>query len=333
MNLVIGSAFHANIGKRLVKSPMGAIYPGLLRAGLYFLYLAIVAIFSPEKMPSPAQSARTPFWPAFWALVRDLLVPFLLIFSVLGTIIAGIATPTESAAIGAAGALLLALVSGGLNWGTLRQSLYDTTKTTAMIVFVMIGATIFSLVFRQLGGDRMIAGLFNIEESNPYLILFIIMLLIFILGFFLDWVEITLVVGPDCRADRCSARFRASVRPSDDLVCDRPRRQPPDIFPYAALWICTLLPPRGRTGSAAKIEKPWRSAKAKPVRWLSSVSGTAGRSAWIMARKARSSGQDRPILRRATAAVSFSTCTLMIASPVRMISSAQSAFAASAEAR
>lgn len=176
---------------------MGAIYPGLLLAGLYFLYLFAVAIFAPHKMPAPPRAEDGPsIGVAIWSLMRDLLAPLLLILSVLGTIIAGVATPTESAAIGAAGATLLAFLSGGLNGRALRAAVYDTAKTTAMIVFVMIGASIFSVVFRRLGGDQMMIDMFNIEESNPYFVLFIIMALIFVLGCFLDWVEITLVVVP-----------------------------------------------------------------------------------------------------------------------------------------
>ncbi len=192
MLIILGDQLRLSVGDLF----MGAIYPGLLLAGLYFLYLLGVAIISPHKMPAPDQVEPIAFGQVLLSLVRDLLAPMLLILSVLGTIIAGLATPTESAAIGAAGALLLALVSGGLTWRTLKQSLYDSTKTTAMIVFVMIGATIFSLVFRQLGGDAMIEDLFITEERNPYTILLVIMSIIFILGFFLDWVEITLVVVP-----------------------------------------------------------------------------------------------------------------------------------------
>ncbi|MBL0937086.1 MAG: TRAP transporter large permease subunit [Rhizobiaceae bacterium] len=129
-------------------------------------------------------------------LARDLLAPVLLIAAVLGTIIAGIATPTEAAAIGAAGALFLALISGRLDFATLRTSLRDTTKTTAMIIFVMIGATIFSVIFRRLGGDEMVIHAFDALGTGPYFVLFVIMALVFILGFFLDWVEIALVVVP-----------------------------------------------------------------------------------------------------------------------------------------
>ncbi|MHC5655001.1 TRAP transporter large permease [Stappia sp. ICDLI1TA098] len=192
MLIILGDQMRLSVGDLF----MGAIYPGLLLSGLYFLYLLSIAIFAPHRMPPPARREAVPIGQALWSLVRDLLAPMLLILSVLGTIITGIATPTESAAIGAAGALVLAFVSGGLNFRALRDSLHDTCKTTAMIVFVMIGASIFSVVFRRLGGDGMIIDFFDIHESNPYFVLFIVMALIFVLGFFLDWVEITLVVVP-----------------------------------------------------------------------------------------------------------------------------------------
>jgi len=193
MLIILGDQLRISVGDLF----MGAIMPGLLLGGLYTLFLVAVAVISPQKMPAPGQRAPGPgFWPALWALIRDLLAPVVLILSVLGTIVAGIATPTESAAIGAAGALLLALLSRRLTLRALSEALRDTTRTTAMIVFVMIGATVFSLVFRRLGGDAMIAELFQIDQRNPWVVLLVIMALIFVLGFFLEWVEITLVVVP-----------------------------------------------------------------------------------------------------------------------------------------
>jgi tripartite ATP-independent transporter DctM subunit len=169
---------------------------GLLLAALYVLYLIAVAIFQPHRMPPAEHVQASGRRAALAGLARDLLAPVLQIASVLGTIIAGIATPTEAAAIGAAGAMLLALLSGNLNLGTLRTALRDTTKTTAMIVFVMIGATIFSVIFRRLGGDQMVIHAFDALGTGPYVVLFAIMALVFLLGFFLDWVEIALVVVP-----------------------------------------------------------------------------------------------------------------------------------------
>ena len=114
----------------------------------------------------------------------------------MGTIIAGSGTPPGGAAIRAAVALLLALFSGNLTFATLRAATRDTTKTTAMIIFVMIGATIFSVIFRRLGGDEMVIHAFDALGTGPYFVLFVIMVLVFVLGFFLDWVEISLVVVP-----------------------------------------------------------------------------------------------------------------------------------------
>ncbi len=193
MLIILGDQLRISVGDLF----MGAIGPGLMLGGLYTLFLIGVAIFAPQKMPAPGRSLESPgFWPVLWALLRDLVAPVLLILTVLGSIIAGLATPTESAAIGAAGSLLLALLSRRLRLRVLAEALRDTTRTTAMIVFVMIGATIFSVVFRRLGGDAMIMELFQLEDRNPMMVMLFIMAIIFLLGFFLEWVEITLVVVP-----------------------------------------------------------------------------------------------------------------------------------------
>ncbi|WP_187969073.1 TRAP transporter large permease [Aquibium microcysteis] len=192
MLIVLGDQLRISVGDLFV----GAIGPGLLLAALYVLYLIAVAVFQPHRMPPAEHVHAQSRMAAMTGLARDLLAPILLIASVLGTIITGIATPTEAAAIGAAGAMLLALLSGNLNFDTLRTALRDTTKTTAMIVFVMIGATIFSVIFRRLGGDQMVIHAFDALGTGPYVVLFAIMALVFLLGFFLDWVEIALVVVP-----------------------------------------------------------------------------------------------------------------------------------------
>jgi tripartite ATP-independent transporter DctM subunit len=192
MLIVLGDQLRISVGDLF----MGAIGPGLMLAGLYFVYLIAIAFFQPYRMPAGEPERAASRGAAAIQLARDLLAPVLLIAAVLGTIIAGIATPTEAAAIGAAGALLLALISRRLDFATLRTSLRDTTKTTAMIIFVMIGATIFSVIFRRLGGDEMVIHAFDALGTGPYFVLFVIMALVFILGFFLDWVEIALVVVP-----------------------------------------------------------------------------------------------------------------------------------------
>lgn len=192
MLIILGDQLRVPVGDLFI----GAIGPGLMLAGLYLLYLIAVAIFQPHRMPPREKQAVESRSELVIGLLRDLLAPVLLIVCVLGSIIAGIATPTEAAAVGAAGALLLALLSRRLDFTTLRSSLGETTKTTAMIAFVMIGATIFSVVFRRLGGDDMVADAFGFAGDNPYVVLLTIMGLIFVIGFFLEWVEITLVVVP-----------------------------------------------------------------------------------------------------------------------------------------
>src|SRR3546814_5640328 len=139
-----------------------------------------------------------PIGQALVQLVRDLFAPMLLILLVLGSIIAGIATPTGAAALGAVGAFLLALASRQLTWRQFLDVLNETTRTTAMIMFVMIGATVFSVIFRKLGGDTMIPDQLGVDNAgtNPYRVMFLIMAFVFVLGMFLDWVEIHFIVIP-----------------------------------------------------------------------------------------------------------------------------------------
>ena len=194
MLVVLGDTLRISVGDLFA----GAMIPGLLLGGLYVLYLVLLAIFRPETMPPLPARERLPANQALLRLARDLLAPLLLILVVLGSIIAGIATPTEAAALGAVGAFLLALASRQLTWKQFLSVLNETTRTTAMIMFVMIGATIFSVIFRKLGGDTMIAEALGVNEAgtNPYWVMFVIMAFVFVLGMFLDWVEITFIVMP-----------------------------------------------------------------------------------------------------------------------------------------
>ena len=129
-------------------------------------------------------------------LLRDLAAPVLLIVSVLGSIMFGLATPTEAAGLGAAGAAGLAALSGRLNLRTLREVVHETSKTTAMVIFVLIGATCFSAVFKRLGGDLMIEEAIVGAGLGPGELVAALMALIFVLGFFLEWIEISFIVLP-----------------------------------------------------------------------------------------------------------------------------------------
>lgn len=194
MLVVLGDTMRISVGDLFA----GAMIPGLMLGGLYIVYLVFLAIFRPETMPPLPARDRLPLGEAAVRLARDLMAPMILILVVLGSIIAGIATPTEAAALGALGAFLLALASRQLTWKQFLSVLNETTRTTAMIMFVMIGATIFSVIFRKLGGDVMIADALGVDEAgtNPYWVMFVIMAFVFVLGMFLDWVEITFIVMP-----------------------------------------------------------------------------------------------------------------------------------------
>lgn len=194
MLVVLGDTMRISVGDLFA----GAMIPGLMLGGLYIVYLVFLAIFKPETMPPLPARDRLPLGEAAIRLARDLMAPMILILVVLGSIIAGVATPTEAAALGALGAFLLALASRQLTWKQFLSVLNETTRTTAMIMFVMIGATIFSVIFRKLGGDVMIADALGVDEAgtNPYWVMFVIMAFVFVLGMFLDWVEITFIVMP-----------------------------------------------------------------------------------------------------------------------------------------
>ncbi|MBL6808534.1 MAG: TRAP transporter large permease subunit, partial [Pseudomonadales bacterium] len=167
----------------------------LLLAGLFMLYLLLRAHFDPEAAPAPAE-AEAPSWGLAGAVLKAILPPLGLIFAVLGSIFFGIATPTEAAGVGAAGALLLAAGYGRLSLAVLRDVLWETSRTTGFIFAIFLGATAYSLVLRGLGGDQLIDRTLLGLPFGPDGIILTILLATFLLGFFLDWIEITLIVLP-----------------------------------------------------------------------------------------------------------------------------------------
>ena len=172
----------------------GALIPGLLLVGAYLLYLMVLARLRPGLMPSGLAEAEEQV-----SLGRLLLLasgPLLLIIAVLGSILKGIATPTEAAAVGAVGATLLALVSRHLSMEALRDVVYRTTRITAMVFMILIGASLFSLVFRGFGGDEMIADFLTGLPGGTVTAMLLVMGVMFLLGFVLDFIEITFVVVP-----------------------------------------------------------------------------------------------------------------------------------------
>ena len=169
----------------------GAIIPGLILVLLYSVLMFLIAITRPTLAPA----ANLPKVPLH-QLLKSALPPLVLIILVLGSILFGAATPTEAAGIGAMGACLMAMARKTLNRQGLAEGLSSTVETTSMVFFILIGASLFSLVFRGYGGDEMVAGLFEQMPGGVAGALAIVMLTIFLLGFILDFIEITFVVVP-----------------------------------------------------------------------------------------------------------------------------------------
>ena len=170
---------------------VGSFIPGLVLVGLYLGYVLFMAWRDPSSCPAPERRSTQKL-----SLMSAVLPPLLLITIVLGSIIVGAATPTEAAGVGAVGALILAAYRSALNRQTLREIAQSTMATTSMVFLILIGAALFSLVFRGFGGDELIEDFFAGLGGGPHMALLIVMLVIFLLGFILDFIEITFVVVP-----------------------------------------------------------------------------------------------------------------------------------------
>ncbi len=190
MLVLVGDILQISVGELF----LGAIIPGLVLGGLYIAYLVFVALTRPGD--APASEAKPVDGFLLLALLRDLVAPLLLILTVLGSIATGTATPTEAAGLGAICAMLLAAFNRQLTYRTLSICVRDTGKTSAMILSVLVGATIFGMVFKGLKGNRMIEDAIMSFDLSAYGTLGLLLLLIFILGFFLEWVEISFIVLP-----------------------------------------------------------------------------------------------------------------------------------------
>jgi len=174
---------------------MAAVFPGVIIGGLYLTYIFVIALIKPEVAPVP-NGAKSPDWAAVKAVMIAVIPTLGLILAVLGSIFAGLATPTEASGIGALGATLLALGYRKLTFKKLLNVLVSTFNTTAYIFAIFLGATVFSYVLRELGGDELIEHLIGATGFGPNGTILFILFLVFLLGFFLDWIEITLIVLP-----------------------------------------------------------------------------------------------------------------------------------------
>ncbi|MDD9302900.1 MAG: TRAP transporter large permease subunit [Desulfobacter sp.] len=176
----------------------GAILPGLVLAGLYFTYILIRCNFNPTLGPPISKQEAAAYTPAQkWSMtLKSLVPPLALILAVMGTILAGVATPTEAAGLGALGSIILAFCNKKLTLTVLKESAYATLRTTAMVMMLFIGGKFFSTVFLSMGGGDVVADLLIGSGMNRWFILAVMMAIVFLMGMFIDWAAILLVTVP-----------------------------------------------------------------------------------------------------------------------------------------
>jgi tripartite ATP-independent transporter DctM subunit len=175
-----------------------AVIPGLLLAAIYCVYIVILGMVRPGMVPAVPQDERdamprAELWLKFFKVV---LPPLALVLSVLGSIIAGIAAPTEAASMGALGSILVTALARRMSLRVLKETLQATTKITAMVMFILICAQVFSLAFRGLHGEDLIQGMFQFLPGGVAADIWFLMLIIFVLGFFIEWIEISYIAVP-----------------------------------------------------------------------------------------------------------------------------------------
>ena len=188
--IILGDQMHLSVGDLF----RAAVVPGLLLIGLYILYILVVSYLNKEL--APAIESHEPYPDIVKEAIKEIIPPLLLIAVVLGSIFAGIASPSESAAIGVLGAVVLAISKKTFSFAMLRYAAIETVKLTAMIFMILIGATAFSLVFGELGGGDMAMEFFAGDTGDKWMFILIAMIVIFLLGFFIDFIEIAFVVVP-----------------------------------------------------------------------------------------------------------------------------------------
>lgn len=185
------------LGRSVGDMYKGALVPGLLLVGAYTLYIIVTSIISPAKVPALPLEARTLRGrKLLLKVITSLVPPLVLIFLVLGTIFLGIATPTEGGAMGAVGALALALANGKLNLGLIQQSLYATAKLSSFVLLILLGARVFSLTFYGVNGHVWVEHLMTSVPGGEIGFLIVANLLVFFLAFFLDYFELAFIIIP-----------------------------------------------------------------------------------------------------------------------------------------
>lgn len=178
---------------------MAALLPGVMLAGLYILYITVISLLKPDVAPAPPDDMfeqGQSLGAAAKGVLISLAPPALLILSVLGSIFFGVATPSEAAGVGALGSIILAKFHGKLNWSSIKETCYATSKMTAFVFLLIFGAPCFALVLRGLGGDEVVEGLMRALTGGQLSLIVFVLTVVFVLGFFLDWIEITVILIP-----------------------------------------------------------------------------------------------------------------------------------------
>ncbi|MFY0627804.1 MAG: TRAP transporter large permease subunit [Reichenbachiella sp.] len=192
--VLLGSVLNVSVGDLFT----AAVVPGTLLVGLYLLYIVVIAQLRPNSAPGLTKEERRSFWAegALKKILVAFVLPFTLILLVLGSIFAGIASPTEAAAVGALGAMGLTALQGKFTFKILKDVMRDTTFLTCMVFMILIGAASFSLVFRAMGGDHLLAEMISQAGLSPNAFLAMVLIVVFIAGFFIDFIEIIFIIVP-----------------------------------------------------------------------------------------------------------------------------------------
>lgn len=192
--VLLGSVLNVSVGDLF----LAAVVPGVCLVLIYLLYIIVYGQIYPARVPKVSKEQLTEFRSKGFSMevIKSFLFPFILILIVLGSIFAGVASPTEAAGVGAFGAMVLAVVSKKFNLAMLKDVMKETTMLTSMVFMILVGATAFSLVFRGLEGDKFLLNLIQDANLNATTFLIVVMIIVFISGFFIDFIEIVFIIVP-----------------------------------------------------------------------------------------------------------------------------------------
>ncbi len=192
--VLLGSVLNVSVGDLFA----AAVLPGVLLVAVYILYILVIAYLYPQQAPTIPAEEIAAFKAEDFAkkVTMAFVLPMLLILAVLGSIFLGIASPTEAAAVGAMGATLLTIFQGKFNLPVLQSVMRETTHLTSMVFVILLGATTFSFVFREMEGDTYLVELIEASNLSPMIFLILVMIVVFIAGFFIDFIEIIFIIVP-----------------------------------------------------------------------------------------------------------------------------------------